>query len=74
VVTSTTVGCELADAVSGDEASCLEEDIGGAAYRYVDAAPTPEAGQRTFTFPSSNGRERVAELGAGKRILPDNAG
>ena len=45
VVTSATVGGELADAVSGDEASCLEEAIGDSAYQAFRAVPLAESGR-----------------------------
>ncbi|MCY4448530.1 MAG: hypothetical protein OXE02_06760 [Chloroflexi bacterium] len=47
MVTSATVGGELADAVSGDEASCLEETIGDSAYQAFRAAPLAESGRDT---------------------------
>ena len=47
VVTSATVGEELADAVSGDEASCLEKEIGDSAYQSFRAAPLAESGRDT---------------------------
>ena len=47
VVTSATVGGELADAVSGDEASCLEEEIGDSAYEAFRSAPLAESGRDT---------------------------
>ncbi len=45
VVTSATVGGELADSVSGDEASCLEEAMGDSAYQAFRAAPLAESGR-----------------------------
>ena len=47
MVTSATVGGELADAVSGDEASCLEEEIGDSAYGSFRSAPLAESGRDT---------------------------
>ena len=47
MVTSATLGGELADAVSGDEASCLEEEIGDSAYQSFRAAPLAESGRDT---------------------------
>lgn len=45
MVTSATLGGELADAVSGDEASCLEEAIGDSAFQAFRAAPLAESGR-----------------------------
>ncbi|MCY4621289.1 MAG: hypothetical protein OXD34_05565 [bacterium] len=46
-VTSATVGGDLAGAVSGDEASCLEEGIGDSAYQSFRAAPLAESSRDT---------------------------
>ncbi|MCY4391869.1 MAG: hypothetical protein OXE43_07435 [Chloroflexi bacterium] len=46
-VTPATVGGDVAGAVSGDEASCLEEGMGDSAYQSFRAAPLAESGRDT---------------------------